>query len=70
MAAVLAGGTKSTVGIRTRRWLRSGRKWERWTLADAWRAEADFLAEPYKGSDAYETHDGLMAAMVSHFQRQ
>ena len=27
-AAVLAGGTKSTVGIRTRRWLRSGRKWE------------------------------------------
>jgi hypothetical protein len=33
-----------------------------------WRAEADFLAEPYRGSDAYETHDGLMAAMVSTFK--
>ena len=31
-------------------------------------AEADFLAEPYKGSDAYETHDGLMVAMVSTFK--
>jgi len=29
---------------------------------------ADFLAEPYKGSDAYETHDGLMAGMVSTFK--
>ena len=25
-------------------------------------------AEPYKGSDAYETHDGLMVAMVSTFK--
>src|ERR1700730_7027553 len=33
-----------------------------------WKAEADFLAEPYKGSDAYETHDGLMVAMVSTFK--
>ena len=32
------------------------------------KAEADFLAEPYKGSDAYETHDGLMVAMVSTFR--
>jgi hypothetical protein len=45
-----------------------GANGRRWTLADAWRAEADFLAEPYKGSDAYETHDGLMAAMVSTFK--
>jgi len=38
------------------------------TLNIQWRAEADFLAEPYKGSDAYETHDGLMVAMVSTFK--
>jgi len=38
------------------------------TLNIQWRAEAPFLAEPYKGSDAYETHDGLMAAMVSTFK--
>jgi hypothetical protein len=38
------------------------------TLNIQWRAEADFLTEPYKGSDAYETHDGLMAAMVSTFK--
>jgi SnoaL-like domain len=38
------------------------------TLNIQWKAEADFLAEPYKGSDAYETHDGLMAAMVSTFK--
>ena len=37
------------------------------TLNIQWKAEADFLAEPYKGSDAYETHDGLMAGMVSTF---
>ena len=29
-------------------------------------AEADFLAEPC--CDAYETHDGLMVAMVSTFK--
>ena len=38
------------------------------TLNIQWKAEADFLAEPYKGSDAYETHDGLMAGMVSTFK--
>ena len=37
------------------------------TLNIQWKADADFLAEPYKGSDAYETHDGLMAGMVSTF---
>ena len=38
------------------------------TLNIQWKAEAEFLAEPYKGSDAYETHDGFMAAMVSTFK--
>jgi hypothetical protein len=38
------------------------------TLNIQWKAEADFLVEPYKGSDAYETHDGLMVAMVSTFK--
>ena len=38
------------------------------TLNIQWRAEAEFLAEPYRGSDAYETRDGLMAAMVSTFK--
>jgi hypothetical protein len=38
------------------------------TLNIQWKAEAAFLAEPYKGSDAYETHDGLMVAMVSTFK--
>lgn len=32
-----------------------------------WRAEAPFLAQPYKGSDAYVTRDGLMAAQVTTF---
>lgn len=32
-----------------------------------WRAEAPFLAEPYVGSDAYVTRDGMMAAMVTTF---
>jgi hypothetical protein len=38
------------------------------TLNIQWKAESEFLAEPYKGSDAYETHDGLIAAMVSTFK--
>ena len=38
------------------------------TLNIQWKAEAEFLAEPYKGSDAYETYDGLMAGMVSTFK--
>ena len=33
-----------------------------------WKAEADSPAQPYKGCDAYETHDGLMVAMVSTFK--
>lgn len=37
------------------------------TLAVQWVAKADFLAEPYKGSDAYITDDGLMVAMVTTF---
>ena len=32
-----------------------------------WRAEAPFLAETYRGADAYETKDGLMAAQVTTF---
>jgi hypothetical protein len=37
------------------------------TFATQWVATAPFLAEPYKGSDAYITHDGFMQAMVSTF---
>jgi SnoaL-like domain len=37
------------------------------TLNVVWRAEADFLAEPYRGSDAYVTRNGLMAAQVTTF---
>jgi ketosteroid isomerase-like protein len=37
------------------------------TLAVQWVANADFLAEPYRGSDAYITDDGLMVSMVSTF---
>ncbi|MEO7851793.1 MAG: nuclear transport factor 2 family protein [Rubrivivax sp.] len=37
------------------------------TLNVQWRAEAPFLSEPYKGSDAYVTRDGLMAAQVTTF---
>ncbi len=36
-------------------------------LAVQWVANAVFLAEPYRGSDAYVTDDGLMAAMVTTF---
>jgi hypothetical protein len=32
-----------------------------------WRADAPFLAEPYRGADAYETKGGLMAAQVTTF---
>jgi hypothetical protein len=38
------------------------------TLNIQWKAEAEFLTEPYKGSDAYETHDGLIVATVSTFK--
>lgn len=37
------------------------------TINVQWRAEAPFLLEPYRGADAYETHDGLMAAQVTTF---
>ena len=37
------------------------------TLNAMWVANADFLAEPYKGSDAYVTKDGLMYAQVTTF---
>jgi hypothetical protein len=37
------------------------------TIAAQWVATGSFLAEPYKGSDAYITKDGLMQAMVSTF---
>jgi hypothetical protein len=37
------------------------------TINVQWRAEAPFLKEPYRGADAYETQDGLMAAQVTTF---
>lgn len=37
------------------------------TFVTQWEATAPFLAEPYKGSDAYVTKDGFMQAMVSTF---
>lgn len=37
------------------------------TLNVEWEATADFLAEPYRGSDAYVTDDGLMVAQVTTF---
>lgn len=37
------------------------------TLAVQWVANAPFLAEPYRGSDAYITDDGLLVSMVSTF---
>ncbi|MGE0406877.1 MAG: nuclear transport factor 2 family protein [Candidatus Korobacteraceae bacterium] len=39
------------------------------TVNASWSANADFLAEPYLGADAYVTKDGLMAAMVTTFDR-
>ena len=37
------------------------------TFATQWVATADFLVEPYRGSDAYITKNGLMQAMVTTF---
>jgi hypothetical protein len=37
------------------------------TIVVYWKAEAPFLAEPYYGSDAYITHKGMMAGMVTTF---
>ncbi|MBD2438883.1 hypothetical protein [Nostoc sp. FACHB-110] len=38
------------------------------TINVQWRAEAPFLKEPYRGSDAYETSQGLMYAQVTTFK--
>jgi hypothetical protein len=35
------------------------------TINVQWRADSPLLKEPYRGADAYETHDGLMAAQVT-----
>ncbi len=37
------------------------------TVNVSWRVEADWLAEPYKGADAYVTQDGLMYVQVTTF---
>lgn len=37
------------------------------TINVKWSADADFLAEPHIGSDAYVTKDGLMYAQVTTF---
>jgi hypothetical protein len=37
------------------------------TINVQWRGTADFLAEPYRGADAYVTKDGLMYAQVTTF---
>ncbi|MEM9344155.1 MAG: nuclear transport factor 2 family protein [Pseudomonadota bacterium] len=37
------------------------------TVNVSWRVEADWLAEPYKGGDAYVTRDGLMYVQVTTF---
>ncbi|WP_213803417.1 nuclear transport factor 2 family protein [Granulicella sp. dw_53] len=35
------------------------------TINVQWRADSPLLKEPYRGADAYETRDGLMAAQVT-----
>ncbi len=35
------------------------------TVNVVWRAEAPFFAEPYKGSEAFETKDGLLVLQVT-----
>jgi hypothetical protein len=35
------------------------------TVNVIWRVEAPFLAEPYRGSEAFETRNGLLAAQVT-----
>jgi hypothetical protein len=37
------------------------------TINVQWKATAAFLAEPYRGADAYETKNGLMQAQVTTF---
>jgi ketosteroid isomerase-like protein len=38
------------------------------TINVSWRMEAPYLKEPYKGSDAYVTKDGLMHVQVTTFK--
>ena len=38
------------------------------TVNVQWVVSGDFLEEPYRGSDAYQTRKGLMAAVVTTFQ--
>jgi pyruvate,water dikinase len=40
------------------------------TVNVQWRVDAPFLERPYRGSDAYVTRDGLLAAQVSTFDMQ
>lgn len=40
------------------------------TISVQWRATADFLAEPYRGADAYIIRDGLLLAQVSTFRME
>lgn len=35
------------------------------TVNVIWRADAPFLAEPYKGSEAFETRNGMLVAQVT-----
>jgi hypothetical protein len=39
------------------------------TINVQWKATAPFLAEPYRGADAYETRNGLMQAQVTTFDQ-
>jgi ketosteroid isomerase-like protein len=39
------------------------------TVNVQWKADGDFLKEPYRGADAYVTRDGLLVAQVSTFKR-
>ena len=38
------------------------------TIGVSWRVQADWLAEPYKGADAYVTKNGMMQLMVTTFK--
>jgi hypothetical protein len=38
------------------------------TIGVSWRVEADWLAEPYKGADAYVTKNGMMQLIVTTFK--
>lgn len=40
------------------------------TVNVQWKADADFLKEPYRGADAYVTRKGLLAAQVSTFDME